>query len=172
MPLYEFEGRSPRVHETAWIAPTAVVIGDVEIGPESSVWYGTVVRSDFGPIRIGRGSNIQDNCVLHGGDDPSTFIGDDVTVGHGCIVHSARIESGALIGNGASVLDGAVVGEGAVVAAGSVVTPGSSVRAGRLAVGRPATDDRSLDGHPAADAAKRAPQEYRELRERHRAANA
>ena len=89
MPLFAFEGREPQVSPGAWIAPTAILVGDVRVEAEASVWYGAVLRADFGPIVVRRGANIQDGSVLHGGDDPVTEIGEGATVGHLCVVHGA-----------------------------------------------------------------------------------
>ncbi len=105
---------------------------------EASIWYGAVLRSDFGPIIVRRGANIQDGSVLHGGSDPVTEVGEGATVGHLCVVHGCVIGAEALIGNGATVLDGAVVGSRALVAAGAVVPPGMAVPDGMLAAGVPA----------------------------------
>src|ERR1700678_3023651 len=99
MPLFEFEGRGPQVSPTAFIAPTATLVGDVHVEEEASIWYGAVLRADFGPIIVRRGANVQDGSVLHGGTDPVTEVGEGVTVGHLCMVHGARIGTGALIGN-------------------------------------------------------------------------
>src|ERR1700744_4952140 len=123
MPLFSFEGRPPTVSPAAWIAPTATLVGDVRVEDDASVWYGAVLRADFGPIIVRRGANIQDGSVLHGGPDPGTVIGEGVTVGHLCVVHGAVIGAEALIGNGATVLDGAVIGDRAMVAAGALVPP-------------------------------------------------
>src|SRR5580698_5496875 len=130
MPLFSFEGRAPTVSPTAWIAPTATLVGDVRVEDDASVWYGVVLRADFGPIIVRRGANIQDGSVLHGGPDPGTEVGDGATVGHLCVVHGARI--------GATVLDGAVIGARALVAAGATVPPGMRVPDGMLAAGVPA----------------------------------
>jgi carbonic anhydrase/acetyltransferase-like protein (isoleucine patch superfamily) len=138
MPLFEFEGLAPRVAATAWIAPTATLVGDVLVEDDASVWYGAVLRADFGPIIVRRGANIQDGSVLHGGSDPVTTIGEGATVGHLCVVHGAVVGAEALIGNGATVLDGAVVGARALVAAGATVQPGMEVPEGMLAGGVPA----------------------------------
>ena len=124
MPLFAFEGHEPQVSPTAWIAPTATLIGDVRVEDDASVWYGAVLRADFGPIIVRRGANIQDGSVLHGGWDPATEIGEGATVGHLCVVHGAVVGFEALIGNGATVLDGAIVGSHALVAAGATVPPG------------------------------------------------
>ena len=91
MPLFAFEGREPTVSSTAWIAPTATLVGDVRVEDEASIWYGAVLRADFGPIIVRRGANIQDGSVVHGGQDPVTEIGEGVTVGHLCVVHGAVI---------------------------------------------------------------------------------
>jgi len=138
MPLFAFEGREPQVSPGAWIAPTATLVGDVRVEAEASVWYGAVLRADFGPIVVRRGANIQDGSVLHGGDDPVTEIGEGATVGHLCVVHGAVIGTEALVGNGATVLDGVVVGRRALIAAGATVPPGMAVPDGMIAVGVPA----------------------------------
>ena len=103
MPLFAFEGREPQVSPAAWIAPTATLVGDVRVEAEASIWYGAVLRADFGPIVVRRGANIQDGSVLHGGDDPATEIGEGATIGHLCVVHGAVIGTEALVGNGATV---------------------------------------------------------------------
>ena len=143
--IRSFEGHEPLISPSAWIAPGAVVVGDVEIGSESSVWYGAVVRGDVHRIRIGSRTNIQDQATVHVTRDrfPS-LIGDEVTVGHRAVVHGCVVGSFALIGIGAIVLDGAEIGEGSWVAAGAVVTPGYKVPAHRLVVGVPAQVVRKL----------------------------
>jgi carbonic anhydrase/acetyltransferase-like protein (isoleucine patch superfamily) len=129
----------PRIASTAWVAPSADVIGDVEIGDQSSVWYGCVVRGDVFPIRIGARTNVQDHCVLHVTHDKyATVLHDDVTIGHRVVLHGCTVESGALVGIGAIVLDQAVIGAGALVGAGSLVTPGTKVPPGMVAMGAPA----------------------------------
>ncbi len=125
MPLFAFEGREPTISPSAWIAPTATLVGDVRVEDEASVWYGAVLRADFGPIIVRRGANVQDGSVLHGGADPVTEIGEGATVGHLCVVHGAVIGAEALIGNGSTVLDGAVIGSRALVAAGLHGTAGN-----------------------------------------------
>src|SRR5882762_740612 len=117
MPLFAFEGRAPHVSPEAWIAPTATLVGDVRVEAEASVWYGAVLRADFGPIIVRRGANVQDGSVLHGGSDPVTEVGEGATIGHLCVVHGAVIGEGALVGNGATVLGGVTVGRRALVAA-------------------------------------------------------
>jgi len=137
MPLFFFEGHEPVVSDTAWIAPTATLVGDVRVADEASVWYGVVLRADFGPIIVRRGANVQDCSVLHGGPD-GTVVGEGATIGHLCVIHGATIGTEALIGNGATVLDGAVIGDRALIAAGATVPPGMHVPDGMLAAGVPA----------------------------------
>lgn len=140
-----YQGRAPRIDPSAWLAPGAVVVGDVEIGPDCSIWYGVVIRGDVNQIRIGARTNIQDQSVVHVTKDRfATWIGDEVTVGHRAVVHGCHVGDGALIGIGAIVLDGAEVGEGALVGAGSVVTPGARIPARTLALGTPARVVRAL----------------------------
>lgn len=130
---------APRVDPTAWVAPSADVVGDVAIGAESSIWYGTVVRGDVFPIRIGARTNVQDHCVLHVTHDRhACVLHDDITIGHRVVLHGCTVESGALVGIGAVVLDRAVIGAGALVAAGALVTPGTRVPPGMVAMGSPA----------------------------------
>ena len=138
MPLFAFEGREPDVSPQAWIAPTATLVGEVRVEAGASVWYGAVLRADFGPIIVRRGANVQDGSVLHGGASPVTEIGEGATVGHLCVVHSATVHSEALVGNGVTVLDGAIVGRRALVAAGCTVPPGMTIPDGMLAAGVPA----------------------------------
>jgi carbonic anhydrase/acetyltransferase-like protein (isoleucine patch superfamily) len=168
MPLFAFEGHEPKVSPKAWIAPTATLVGDVQIEDEASVWYGAVLRADFGPIIVRRGANVQDGSVLHGGADPVTEIGEGATVGHLCVVHGAVVGAEALIGNGATVLDGAVIGARALVAAGSTVPPGMVIPDGMLAVGRPARVAREVSGG-AKEWVDTNPEIYRELAQRHAA---
>jgi carbonic anhydrase/acetyltransferase-like protein (isoleucine patch superfamily) len=168
MPLFSFEGRSPTISPSAWIAPTATIVGDVTIEAEASIWYGAVLRADFGPIIVRRGANVQDGSVLHGGSDPVTEVGEGATVGHLCVVHSAAIGYEALIGNGATVLDGVTVGKRALVAAGCTVPPGMMIPDDMVAAGVPAKIIREVAGN-----AKRwvqaNPQTYRDLAQRHAA---
>ncbi|MGZ4211027.1 MAG: gamma carbonic anhydrase family protein, partial [Actinomycetota bacterium] len=124
MPLFEFEGKRPQIHESAFIADTASIIGDVTIEANASVWYGVVLRADYGPLVVRAGANIQDGSVLHGPPGHDMEVGPGATVAHLCVVHGARIGEEALIANGATVLDGAVVGARAMVGAGAVVPPG------------------------------------------------
>lgn len=136
----------PVVSADAYVAPTAVVVGEVELGPQSSVWYGSVLRGDINWIKVGARSNIQDLCVLHVEyqSGRGVTVGEDVTLGHRVILHSATVEDRALIGMGAVVLDRAVIGAGALVAAGSVVPPRMMVPPATLVMGSPAKVVRDL----------------------------
>jgi carbonic anhydrase/acetyltransferase-like protein (isoleucine patch superfamily) len=140
-----FKGISPRVAESAFIADTARVIGDVEIADDASIWFGSVLRGDVGMIRVGARSNIQDLSMLHMSLGISkTVIGEDVTIGHSVIVHGAIIGNGALIGMGAILLDNCEIGEEALIAAGSVITAGTKVPARCLVLGQPGKVVRAL----------------------------
>ena len=129
--------KDPQVHETAFIAPGAHVIGDVILKKGSSIWYNTVARADINQIIIGERSNVQDNSVIHLENDQGVIVGDDVTIGHNAIIHGCTIEDGALIGMGAIIMNGASIGKGAVVGAGAVVKENMIVKAYELVVGVP-----------------------------------
>src|SRR3954466_6168603 len=138
MPLFSFEGRSPQVHPDAWIAPTATLVGDVVVEAGASIWYGAVLRADFGRIWVRAGANVQDGSVLHGGNDPETDVGPGATIGHVCAVHGAVIGAEALIGNGSTVQDGARIGARTLIGAGSLVPPNAVIPDGVMALGTPA----------------------------------
>lgn len=143
--LLPFRGVMPVLAEGVFVAPGAVVIGDVAIGPDSGIWFGCVVRGDVNTIRIGARTNIQDGTVIHvAGDGQGTVIGDDVTVGHMALLHACTLESGCFVGMKACVMDGAHVESGAMVAAGALVTPGKRVRRGEVWAGSPAKPLRPL----------------------------
>jgi carbonic anhydrase/acetyltransferase-like protein (isoleucine patch superfamily) len=144
--ILEVNGRAPTIGEDVWLAPTAVLIGDVRVGDRANVWFGTVLRGDCSHIEIGAGCSIQDNAVLHCAEDQPTMIGDEVVIGHGAIVEGCVVEARALIGMGAIVLHGARVGAGAMVAAGAVVGEGAQVAPGVLAAGVPAREKKQLSG--------------------------
>ena len=140
-----FAGKRPALGRGVFLAETSAVIGDVEIGEESSIWYGTVVRGDVMPVRIGARTSIQDNTVIHVTSEFSgTIIGDDCTIGHAAIIHACTIEDGCLVGMGAIVLDGARVGRGSFVGAGALVTPGTDIPPGSFVVGAPAKVKRAV----------------------------
>jgi carbonic anhydrase/acetyltransferase-like protein (isoleucine patch superfamily) len=166
MPLFSFEGKSPIIHRDAWIAPTATLIGDVTVEADASIWYGAVVRADFGPVVVREGANIQDNCVIHVGQH-GCEIGRGATIGHLCVIHDCTIGEQALIGNGATILDGARVGTRALVAAGATVTPGAAIPDETVAMGSPANRQTPLAGNARVwvDAN---PGIYQELARRHR----
>jgi carbonic anhydrase/acetyltransferase-like protein (isoleucine patch superfamily) len=168
MPLYSFEGRRPRVHADAWIAPTATLIGDVTVEADASVWYGAVLRGDFAAIVVRAGANVQDGAVLHTTPTGPVEIGPGVTVAHLCVVHGATLEEECLVGNGAVVLDGARIGARAMVAAGAVVPPGMAVPGGVLVAGVPATVKGPLAG-VAEGWVRKNPTVYQALARRHRA---
>ena len=142
----EFGGKHPKIASTAFVAPTAVLIGDVEVGEESSIWFGVVIRADNGPIRIGARTSIQDNSDVHVSPGSTTVVGDDCTVGHSVTMEDCVIEDGALIGSNAVVLNGAVVGSRALIAAGSVVPNNARVPPQTLNAGAPAVVKRKLEG--------------------------
>ena len=145
MIIKPFNGISPKIDRSAFIAEGAVVIGDVEIGPGASVWYGCVLRGDVNHIRIGANTNIQDGTVVHVSRvDFPTIIEDEVTIGHGAMIHGCTIKRGSLIGIGAIVLDGVVVGAESFVAAGSLVTPGTIIPPRSMMMGSPARVKRTL----------------------------
>jgi len=168
MPQFSFEGRSPQVHPEAWIAPTATLIGDVVVEAGASIWYGVVLRADFGRIVVRAGANVQDNSVLHGGDDPVTEVGPGATVGHLCVVHGAVIGAEALIGNGSTVQDGARIGRRTLIGAHSLVAPGAEIPDEVLALGAPARVRGPLS-QGAAGWVDGNPSIYQELARRHAA---
>ncbi len=143
--LITFRGNTPMIHESCFIEPSARIIGDVNIGANSSVWFNAIVRGDINYIRIGENTNIQDACIVHvtSGRFP-TIIGNNVTLGHGAIVHGSRIGDGSLISMGCIVLDNCDIGENVIIGAGSVVTEGSRIPSNTLVLGAPARVKRQL----------------------------
>ena len=141
---------SPQIDDEAFVAPTAVVVGAVTMGPRSSLWYGAVARADAEVIEIGADSNVQDGCTLHSDPGFPLVVGRGVTVGHRVVLHGARIDDDVLVGMGSVVMNGAHIGSGSIVAAGAVVTQGTQVPPGSLVAGvpakviRPATEDDGL----------------------------
>ena len=160
--LFTVQGHRPRVDDSVFIAPTACVIGEVEIAADSSVWFGAVLRGDEVSIRVGARTNIQDGVIIHGDTGQNVVIGNDVTIGHGAIIHGCIIEDNALIGMGAVILDGVIIERGALVAAGAVVSPGKRVTKNTLWAGVPARQVRALDASHSAKHTKSAEQ-YRLL---------
>jgi carbonic anhydrase/acetyltransferase-like protein (isoleucine patch superfamily) len=144
--IIDFKGKYPKVDPTAFVAGNATIIGDVEIGPGTSIWFNCVVRGDLNYIRIGSNCSIQDACILHVDKDLyPLFIGDEVILGHRVVVHGCKIGRGSLIGIGSIVLNGAEIGEASIVGAGSVVTPNTVIPPKTLALGSPAKSVRPLN---------------------------
>lgn len=146
--ILPLDGKTPSIHPSAFIAPGAVIIGDVEIGPDASIWYGCVLRGDTNAIRVGARSNVQDGTVIHV-DHPSigglpTLIGDDVLVGHRCMLHGCTVEDGGFVGMCATMLDGACVQTGGFLAAGAFLGPKKTVPGGQMWAGLPARKLRDL----------------------------
>lgn len=142
--ILPFEGASPRIAADAFIAPGAVIVGDVEIGPGASVWYNCVLRGDVNRIIVGRGSNIQDGTVIHVSARHPVIVGEDVLVGHLCMLHGCTLRDRSFVGMRATILDGATVESDAMIAAGALLAPGKTATAGKLWAGSPATPMRDL----------------------------
>ena len=137
--ILPFRGVLPEIDDSAFVAQTASVIGDVVIGAESSIWYGVTIRGDVNEVRIGQRSSVQDGTVIHEATNTfGTYIGNDVTVAHMVLLHACSLEDNCFIGMSATVMDGAVVEKGAMVAAGALITPGKRVESGQLWAGTPA----------------------------------
>jgi carbonic anhydrase/acetyltransferase-like protein (isoleucine patch superfamily) len=163
MPEFEFGGKRPRVDATAFVAPTAILIGDVEVGAAASIWFGAVLRGDQNLIEVGAGSNVQDNCVIHCSEDLPTVIGRDVTVGHAALLEGCVVEDGALVGTGSVMLQRSRLGRRAVLAAGAVLGEGKEVPAGQLAAGVPAQVKKEVGGATAEQWLDRPAEHYRQL---------
>lgn len=160
-------GERPRIHETAWIAPSADVLGDVTVGEHASIWYGCVLRGDIDAIRVGARSNVQDLTTVHVDRGYPALIGEQVGIGHRAIIHGCEIEDDTLVGMGATVLSGARIGTGSVIGAGALVREGAEIPPGSLVVGVPGEVVREVD-----DELRRRIrgtwEHYRELKEGHR----
>jgi carbonic anhydrase/acetyltransferase-like protein (isoleucine patch superfamily) len=166
--IHAYRAATPRVHPSVFVADSAHVIGDVELGEDASVWFCSVLRADVNVIRIGRGTNIQDGTVMHANrrGEP-TILGDFVTVGHAARLHGCRIADHCLIGIGAIVLDGAEIGRESVVAAGSLLAPGTKIPPRSLVMGSPAKVRRAVDEDDL-DLIRRSAQNYIELKNDYR----
>ncbi|HUZ90072.1 MAG TPA: gamma carbonic anhydrase family protein [Candidatus Acidoferrales bacterium] len=149
MPLFELDGQKPSVHPTAFVAPTAVLIGDVVVEAEASVWFGAVLRGDQARITIGAGSNVQDNAVIHCAEGLPTVVGAGVTIGHGAKIEGCVVGDGSTVGTGAIMLQRSRLGSGSVLAAGAVLMEGHEVPSGTLAAGVPALPKKPLSGSSA-----------------------
>jgi carbonic anhydrase/acetyltransferase-like protein (isoleucine patch superfamily) len=168
MPLFEFDGKAPQVHPTAFVAPTATLVGDVTVEEGASVWYGAVLRADYSPVTIRAGANVQDGSVLHGPPGMPCEIGRGATVAHLCVVHGAVVGEEALIANGCTVLDGARIGARTMVAAHSLVAANAEIPDEVLAAGSPAVVKRPIAGTPAEFWVQTNPSAYADLAQRHR----
>ena len=143
--VLKYKGITPQLDASVYLAPSACVIGDVQVGEKSSLWFNVIVRGDINSIRIGKRTNIQDGTVVHvTRDTHPTVIGDDVTIGHNVTLHGCTLQDGVLVGIGAIVLDGATVGSSSLVAAGSLITPGTQIPPRSLVAGRPGQVKRAL----------------------------
>ena len=145
MAIETYEGISPKINDSAFVAGSADVIGRVTLGDESSVWYNSTLRGDINEIVVGPKSNVQDNAVLHLSDDYGVYIGELVTIGHSAIVHAATVKNEVLVGMGACILDGAVIGERSIIGAQALVTGGMVIPPGSLVLGSPARVVKTLD---------------------------
>ncbi|MBF6327227.1 gamma carbonic anhydrase family protein [Nocardia transvalensis] len=169
MPLFEFEGKRPQVDSTAFIAPTATLIGDVRVEAGASVWYGAVLRVDLAPIIVRERANVQDNAVVHTAEGVTVDIGPGATIAHSVVLHGAVVGAETIVGNGSTVLDQARIGARTMIAAHSLVQPGTEIPDGVLAAGSPATVKRAIEpGTPAEGWIKINPGYYAELARRHR----
>ncbi|PWA11115.1 gamma carbonic anhydrase family protein [Pueribacillus theae] len=141
---YTFNGKTPKLHPSVYVAPGAKLIGDIVLEENVSIWFNAVLRGDYEQIKIGKGSSVQDGTIVHADPDYRTTVGENVTVGHNVILHGCEVKDGALIGMGATILNGAVIGEGSLVAAGSLVPEGKVIEPGVLVAGVPAKVIRNL----------------------------
>jgi carbonic anhydrase/acetyltransferase-like protein (isoleucine patch superfamily) len=165
---FELGGRRPKVHPDAYIAPTAVLIGDVEVEKGASVWFGAVLRADEATIRVGEGANVQDNVVIHCAEDLPTVIEKNATVGHSAQLEGCVVEQGALVGMGATMLQRSRLGKGSMLAAGAVLQEGVHIPPGQLAAGVPARVKKPIDGS-SNEWVNSSAQHYRERAVRYRA---
>ncbi len=159
--IYPFKDKEPVIDQSVYIADYVTISGDVTIGPESTIWFNTVIRGDVSATRIGKKVNIQDLCCLHQSPAFPLILEDEVTIGHQVTLHSCTVRKGALIGMASIVLDGAEIGEGAFIGAGSLVPPGKVIPPGMLAFGRPVKVVRPLTDEDRLDM-KRIVREYAE----------
>lgn len=165
--MYAFEGRSPKVDPTAFIAPTAVLIGDVTVEAGASIWFNTVLRADYAPIVIREGANVQDGSVLHAPPGIPTDVGPGATIGHSCVIHGVHVGAEALIANHCTVLDGAVIGARTLIAAHSLVIGGTQIPDEVLVTGAPAKVKGPIAGTGAELWVNGNPAAYRQLGQRY-----
>jgi len=167
--IRELNGHTPQVGENVWVAENATIIGEVSIGDECSVWFNAVIRGDVGSIAIGRGTNIQDGAILHTTTGKSIVkLGNNITVGHGAIVHGCTSDNNVLIGMGSIVLDNVHIGEGAIVAAGAVVKENTQIPAGTIWAGIPAKQVKVLDRELSKEQMKGMAEGYQKYKEWYR----
>ena len=166
--LFEYDGNAPEVHPTAFVAPTATLVGAVIVEEGASVWYGAVLRADYSPVVVRAGANVQDGSVLHGPPGMPCEIGRGATVAHLCLVHGAVVGEEALVANGCTVLDGARIGARTMIAAHSLVAANAEIPDEVLAAGSPAVVKRPIAGTPAEFWVKTNPSAYADLAQRHR----
>src|SRR3954462_8640681 len=164
--IVELGAIRPTIGEAVWLAPTAVLVGDVRVGDRASIWFGAVLRGDSSAIHIGAGTSVQDNAVIHCAEDLPTVVGEDVIIGHAAMLEGCVIEDGAVVGMGAIVLQRARLGAGAMLAAGAVLSERREVGAGMLAAGVPAVEKKPLSG-AAKGWAETAAAEYQEYHRRY-----
>ena len=169
--MYALEDKQPVLAEDTFVAPTAVLVGDVQLAEQTGIWYGAVLRADTAAIRVGRGSNVQDNAVLHTEPGQDVVLGENVSVGHSAVVHACTVGDGTLIGMHATLLSGCRVGKGCVIAAGALVPGGMEIPDRMLAVGVPARIKGPV-GEKQAQASLANAAHYRKMAARHRAARA
>ncbi|MZR13121.1 gamma carbonic anhydrase family protein [Maritimibacter sp. DP07] len=143
--IYELDGISPTIHEDTWVAPDANLIGDVKLEEGASVWFGCTLRGDNERLTVGRGSNVQENCVFHTDPGFPLTLGENVTVGHKAMLHGCAVGDGSLIGMGATILNGAKIGKGCLIGAGALVTEGKEIPDGAMVLGAPGKVVRELD---------------------------
>lgn len=168
MPIYKVDGKMPNVHPSAWVAPGAILIGDVTVGEGASIWYGAILRADSSPIVIGANSAVEEHCTVHGGIGTPVYVGQNCIIGHGAMLEGCTIGDNSVIGAMSTVFEGNV-GCGSMVAAGSVVPRGVEIPDGVLAAGVPARVKRKLSGH-ARDFVENGAGDYARWREMHRRA--
>lgn len=143
--IYELDGIAPTIHEDTWVAPDANLIGDVVLEEGASVWFGCTLRGDNERLTIGKGTNVQENCVFHTDMGFPLTLGENVTIGHKAMLHGCTVEDGSLIGMGATVLNGAKIGKGCLIGAGALVTEGKVIPDGTMVLGSPGKVVRELD---------------------------
>lgn len=143
--IYDLDGHAPVIHDSAWVAPDANIIGKVVLDADSSVWFGCTLRGDNEMLTIGRGSNVQENCVFHTDMGFPLTLGENVTIGHKAMLHGCTVGDGSLIGMGATILNGAKIGAGCLIGAGALVTEGKDIPDGSMVLGAPGKVVRELD---------------------------